>query len=96
MLPSLADTTDFQDVAQRTEVQSMLYEPGYEVQSGQEGDGACWLDAVLEREAELEEERLRASFAGSDPNPLDLGTPTICLQCGASFNTEYLQETNSS
>jgi hypothetical protein len=66
----------------------MLYEPGYEVQSGHEGDDACWLDTVIEREAELEEEGLRASFAGSDPDPLDLGTPTICLQCGASFNTE--------
>jgi hypothetical protein len=57
----------------------MLYEPGDKVHSGQEGDNACWLDAVLEREAELEEEGLRASFAGSDPDPLDLGTPTICF-----------------
>jgi hypothetical protein len=46
---------------------------------GAAGDDACWLDAVLEREAELKEEGLRASFAGSDPDPLDLGTLTICL-----------------
>jgi hypothetical protein len=68
VLLSLADTTDSRDMAQRTEVQPMLYEPGYEVQSGHEGDDACWLDAVIEREAELEEEGFRASFAGSDPD----------------------------
>lgn len=55
----------------------MLYEPGYEVQSGHEGDDACWLDAIIKREAELEIEsfvcRIRPRSVGfRDANHLNL------------------------
>ena len=67
-------------MAQRTET-------GYEARSGYEAEDFCWLEEALSREAAFEEES-RASFAGPDHNPLDSGTPTICSQCGASFDTE--------
>jgi hypothetical protein len=63
-------------MAERTEILSM-FERGYEAQSGHEIDDVCWLDAAL------------AMFAGSDPDPLDLSSPTMCFRCGVSFTTKY-------